>query len=187
MPVIAIGDDSIGQSAAINFYVAAENGLLGKSNLEAAKIISIAEHVKEMIAAYTKLVPWGTEPSTEQLEQWFEQGATDVTGTAVRDTASTRYLTWWMGRIEAVLGPNGFAVGQQLSLADVLLYYVFAETLADNHCTAETPAFKRFPFGSLERIQAALAKHPKIKASCDAVASHPNILKWRDIRGVQGF
>jgi hypothetical protein len=48
MPAIQVGESSIGQSAAVNFYVASENGLLGSSNLEAAQIIAIAEHIKEM-------------------------------------------------------------------------------------------------------------------------------------------
>ena len=42
---------------------------------------------------------------------------------------SARFLQWFLGRIEAVLGNNGFAVGDKLSLADVLIYNSFAEYL----------------------------------------------------------
>jgi len=129
MPLAIVGDASIGQSAAINYYLATECGLMGKSSLEAAQIISISEHLKEMNTAYRTIVPWGAEPSKDALDKWFDQGATDVTGTADRAGQSTRYLTWWMGRIEAVLGSSGFAVGDSLSLADVLLYNVFSEHL----------------------------------------------------------
>lgn len=48
MPLLNVGSESIGQSAAINFYVAAENGLLGEGNLQAAQIMAISEHIKEM-------------------------------------------------------------------------------------------------------------------------------------------
>jgi len=129
MPIVTVGDTSIGQSAAINYYIATECGLMGKSSLEAAQIISISEHLKEMSTVYRTIVPWGGEPSKEALDKWFDEGATDVTGNANGAARSTRYLTWWMGRIETVLANSGFAVGDSLSLADVLIYNAFAEYL----------------------------------------------------------
>ena len=68
--VITQNNECIGQSSAINFYVASESGLMGKSTLETAQIISISEHLKEMIEAFRKLVPWGTEPTSEALNKW---------------------------------------------------------------------------------------------------------------------
>jgi len=186
MPVLQVGDDSIGQSAAINFYVAVENGLMGTSNLEAAKIISIHEHLKEMVTAWRTVAAYGTAMTEEQENKWFDEGATDSTGTAVRDGYSTRYLTWWLGRIENALGNHGFAVGSNLSLADVLLYNIFAEVLRPEEA-GEVAEFKRAPFGNLARTQAKLANYPKVKASCDAVAANANIQKHLATRGVQGF
>lgn len=151
------------------------------------KYLLVFYKLPEMMQAYMKLVPWGTEPSEETLQMWFEEGAKDVTGTADRAGASTRYLTWWAGRIEAILGNSGFAVGDKLSLADVLLYYFFFETLGDEHCTPDCPQFKKEPFGSQSRTTAMLAAHPRILASCQAVANHENVKKWRANRGVQGF
>jgi glutathione S-transferase len=187
MPIVSIGEESFGQSGAINFVVASECGLMGSSTFEAGHILSLAEHLKELVQAYTKLVPWGTEPSAETLDLWFDQGAKDVSGPADRDGASSRYLTWWAGRIEAVLGSGGFAVGDKLSLADVLLFYIFHETLADEHAAPDFPQFRKEPFGSKARTDAMLAAHPRIRASCEAVAAHENIQKWRAERGVQGF
>jgi len=110
-----------------------------------------------------------------------------VSGAADRAGYSTRYLTWWMGRIEAGIESNsGFAVGSKLSLADVLLYYAFGETLSEADGAA-TSAGNRAPFASKERIDAKLASHPKIAASVAAVASHPNVQKWIATRGPQGF
>ncbi len=110
MPVLNVGDESIGQSSAINFYLAAENGLLGSSNLEAAKIIGIEESIKEMQTAFRTLVPYGTIPTDEALDQWFTGGATDVSGPAQREGQQQRYAVWYLGRIEQLLGDNGFAV-----------------------------------------------------------------------------
>lgn len=187
MPVLSVGDSSIGQSAAMNYYIASENGLMGDSNLEAAQILAISEHLKELMAAWRVLVPYGVEPTAEVLTTWFETGATDVTGTAVGDTRSTRFAQWWMGRIEAILGANGFAVGNKLSLADVLIYNTFAETLDAAQAPADMPQWKKESFGSKAHVDAALAKHPKLKASCDAVAANANAQKWLSSRGVQYF
>jgi glutathione S-transferase len=187
MPVASIGEETFGQSGAINFVIASECGLMGSSIYEAGHILSVSEHIKEMAQGWSKLVPWGTEPTEENLELWFNGGAKDVTGTADGQGASTRYLTWWAGRIEAILGTDGFAVGGKLSLADVLLYYLFAETLADDQAAPDFPNFRKEPFGSKARTDEFLTRHPRIKASCDAVANHANVKKWLSERGVQGF
>lgn len=187
MPLATIGDVSIGQSAAINFYFAAEYGLMGENNLEGASIIAIAEHLKELNTAFRGVVPYGSEPTEEQLVKWFEEGSTDVTGPADRAGYSARFLTWWLGRIEAALGNNGFAVGNKLSLADVLIFSLLGDYLRDEETAADTPQWKKEPFHSKARTDAALAKHPKVKASVDAVLANANVQKWLASRGVQGF
>lgn len=59
LPVLECQSGTIGQSAAINFYVASECGLMGSSSFEAAQIISITEHLKELSTAYRGLVSLG--------------------------------------------------------------------------------------------------------------------------------
>lgn len=187
MPIAEIGDTSIGQSGAITFYFAAEYGLLGDNNLEAAQILAISEHLSEMLTAFRTVVPFGSVPTPESLEKWFETGATDITGPAVGADRSTRYMKWWLGRIEAVLGNNGFAVGNKLSLADVLMYNIFGETLRDEEAKESAPIWRRTPMSDAAHVEAALAAHPKIKASVDAVANNVNFQKYLRIRGPQGF
>ena len=50
MPAVEIGDSGvhIGQSAAINYLVASECGLMGSSTVEAAQILAIQEHLGEV-------------------------------------------------------------------------------------------------------------------------------------------
>jgi len=187
MPVLSVGEDSIGQSAAINFYVASENGLMGSSTMEAAKIIMISEHLKELMTSYRKLVAFGAEPSEETLDKWFSSGATDAEGPADRAGFETRYLTWFMNRIEATLGTSGFAVGTSLSLADVLIYNTFADTLQPEEAAADFPRHRAEPFASKSRTDEKLAACPKLSASIAAVAANENIQKWLATRGVQGF
>ena len=132
MPICQAGDEFVGQSAAINFFIAAENGLMGTSNLEAAQIIAVCEHIKEMRNEWGKVVPYGAEPTAELLEKWFDTGAEDVSGTAER--GNSRYMKWWSGRIEAALHNNGFAVGNKLSLADVVIYNTYVVCLMLGCC-----------------------------------------------------
>jgi glutathione S-transferase len=185
MPICSVGDEHIGQSAAINFYVASENGLLGNNNLQAAQIIAVVEHVKEMLGVWRGLVPWGTDPSQETSDKWFDGGASDNSGPAVR--GNDRYLTWWLGRIENALGSNGFAVGDKLSLADVALYNALGEYLRVEEAAEGTPASKREAFGDKARTDAKVAGFPKVAAAVNAVRNNANAQKWWDTRGVQGF
>jgi len=186
MPVCSTPVGSIGQSTAINFYVASENGLMGSSVLEAAQILAVTEHVKELMAAWRSLVPYGTEPSAEKLETWFKTGAEDSTGPADGANRSSRYLKWFCGRIEVSLGEK-FAVGCKLSLADVTLYNTFAEVLKKEEQPADFAQWKAEPFGSLAFTQELLASYPKISASISAVAANPGVQRWLSTRGVQYF
>jgi hypothetical protein len=71
MPICATPEGSVGQSAAINFYIASECGLLGSNTLEAAQIIAICEHVKELVGEWRKLCPWGAEPTAGEYYRYF--------------------------------------------------------------------------------------------------------------------
>lgn len=185
MPVIETDGQPLGQSVAINFFLASKHGLAGSSAWETAQILAVGEHLKEMLAVYLELMPYFSLPSEEKLNQWFDEGATDSDGPADRSTHGSRYLKWWMGRIEKTLGDKGFAVGDKLSLADVLLFVTFGDFLKPEEAVPELPEFKRVPFADKARVDAALELHPKIKASVHAVANHPNVQRWLAIRGVQ--
>ena len=158
--------------------------MLGSSPFEAAKCIELAEHLKELKTEWYKMVPYGTEPTEELSNKWFNEGGNDTTGPA--GSRGERYLTWYMGRIEASLtGTNGFAVGWKLSLGDILLYNVFVEHLAENE--SSQPEDKRYPFNSKSRMEQALAKYPKIAASCAKVSENPAAQAYLKSRGPQGF
>jgi glutathione S-transferase len=188
MPLLETPEGSIGQSAAINFYVATKCGLMGKSTLETAKILAICEHIKELRESYAKLVPFGTAPTAEALDTFFDSNeANDFSGPAVRATQGKRYLKWYMGRLEGLVAEGGFAVGTGPSLAGVLIYSTFGDVLEVDEAPKDFPAYRREPFGSLTRTNAALAKCPKIKAIVDKFANRPMIKKWRAERGPQGF
>jgi glutathione S-transferase len=200
MPVVHIRNDpsgltgdraSIGQSNAINFYIASTHGLMGGSPLEAARIVGVQEHIKEMYQAFRKIVPYGQAPTNEQKDAWFEGGASDRSPDPSSFADRDRRFPWWAERLEAVVGlcpgHESLAVGSALSLADVLVYNAFAEVMTDAECAGDVPAWKREPFCDKARTDKALARCPKLRAICASVAKHPGVQRWLRERGVQRF
>lgn len=188
MPVMVDGGQAVGQSVAINYYIASSCGLFGKSLMEGAQILAIQEHLKEMMTAFRGIVPYGAEPSDEQLDKWFNSGVEDASpAPADMSKRSERMFKWWTGRIEAVVGEGGFAVGGAISLADVLIYYAFAEFLRDEEALPTMAQFRREAFCSKARTDARLAECPKLQAICSTVAEQPGIRRWLAERGTQKF
>ena len=188
MPVCSSEAGDIGQSAAINFYIASECGLMGANHFEAAQIIAIQEHVKEMGTAFRSHVPYGAEPTEAGMNAWFEGGADDRSpAPADGSKRGERNINWYIGRIEAVVGEGGFAVGGKISLADVLLYNAFAEVLEAAQAADTVAQFKREAFASKARTDKALEAAPKLQAICAAVKANENVAKWLAQRGTQRF
>ncbi len=186
LPVAVIDGVSIGQSAAINYAVASACGLMGTTAAEAAQIIAIAEHVKELVTSYRRLVPYGTDPSPAAIATFFEDTtASDVTGAADYAHEKLRFLLWHLSRIQQVVGSAGFAVGDRLSLADVLLFCALGDTLAADRAKGQLPRWKREPFGDAARTAAVLQRFPRI-AACVASAEKA-AAEWLRVRPAQEF
>ncbi len=136
---------------------------------------------------FRKFAPWGVQPTDENLTTFFDSAeATDFTGPANMAKRDKRVLKWYMGRLEAMLPGDGFAVGGRLSLADVMIFNMFGECLSEEQGPG-LPSFRREPFASLARTNAALAAHPKIKAIVDNVAGLDAVKHHIATRGKQGF
>jgi glutathione S-transferase len=188
LPIVETTRGAVGQSAAINFLVASQCGLMGADVFEAAEIISFTEHLKELSASYRKLVPYGSQPSTNALVKFFESAeASDYSGPADSTKIDQRFLRWYLGRLERRLPGNGFCVGGRLSLADVALFDVFANELSEATANPLVPQYRREAFGSHDRVERALAIHPKVKAVLAGVGKHPGLQAWRASRGPQEF
>lgn len=98
MPLLRCGAGVIGQSGAINHYVATVCGLMGSSPFEAAAITAFAEHMRELNTDFRALVPYGTEPSAAALDTFFnDASASDYAGPADGAKRSSRHLKWCVG------------------------------------------------------------------------------------------
>lgn len=187
MPICEADGVSIGQGPAIHMFIAATHGLCGSGAAEMAQILSIKEALGELDTAFRGLVKYGDDPTEEALSKFFEDStSSDYTGMANGAGRPTRFLKWYMGRLEGIVGDGGVAVGSSISLADVLIYNNFAECLTKEEAP-DMPDWKRAPYNDAARMEAALAGCPKIKAICDAVAANEGMKKWLAMRGPQGF
>jgi len=186
MPVMSQDGKFVGQSVAINYYIAKQTGMMGANDFEAAQIISLQEHLRECMESFRKLIPYGNTPAEDELNTWFDTGATDSNGPADMKARKSRFLKWYVGRIEnCITGSDGYAVGSDLSLADLLIYNMFAEVLAEGEAADSVKGVKwrREPFASLERTNAALKSAPKIQRICETVRASPGIKQWLNTRG----
>ena len=187
MPLLVTPEGvAIGQSAAIYHYVAQTQGFLGANPAEAAQILSIVEHLKELNLAWGKLVPSSTTPTEEALTAFFDDAtAADVIGVADRAAASKRALKWFLGRMEEVVGAKGFAVGTKLSLADVMLFYVLGDVVPPTPATQDS--LRREPFTSAARTAGVLAAYPKVAAIVAEVKANANLQKYLATRPSTSF
>eukprot|EP00035_Acanthoeca_spectabilis_P020844 m.434857 g.434857 ORF g.434857 m.434857 type:complete len:296 (+) comp17779_c0_seq1:76-963(+) len=189
MPVVNVGGEAIGQSPAINYFIAAELDMLGDTTVETAQILAIQETLKEMKNEIRKHVDYPNPPTEEQLEMFFSDSAPDRSPLkADPEGRGKRYFKWFLGRLEYLVGDNGYAVGNRVSLADVLIRYELGESLPDNQCgKADIPAWRREPLMSAARTAALLEEFPKLRSIVANVNGQQGLQRWLQIRGVQMF
>ena len=187
LPVISYNDNfTLGQSTAINFYLANKLNLMGDSLEESAKIIEFTEHLKEMMQSWRNLCPYGTEPNDEIWETWFTKGADDQSPQpANMKTRSTRYFRWWANRLEYLAGVN-YSIGNRFSLADFMIFNIFGEYLPSEQSN-NLPEWRRSSFGNFLKTIDALAEYPKLRQICENVGENKNIQHWLENRGQQKF
>ena len=70
-----------------------------------------------------------------------------------------------MKKIEAVTGDNGFAVGDKMSLADIVLYCALTQAFSD-----------------ADKAAASFADCEKISAVLENVAANQGVQKWLETR-----
>ena len=72
-PLLFVGTDVIGQSKAIERYVARRGGLMGSNDIEAAQIDCICEHIRDIKEKYGKVraIADAAEKETA-MSKWFD-------------------------------------------------------------------------------------------------------------------
>jgi len=143
-PVVVIdGKESIGQSKTIERYLARRLGIMGSTELEAALIDSVTEHVRDLKDKYSKAKGVDKEKKEESVKEYFG-----------------KEMPVFFAKMEKALpaGAGPALIGKSLSYADVTLYCFVVDFFTD----------KASPLAALDacpRLKAsveAVGKHPSI-------------------------
>ena len=142
LPYLEVDNEIIPQSKAIERYLAKKFNMMGSNLIEEAKIDSICECVKDMKDAYQK-IKCITEDNDKKIKmgEWFSKIFPD------------RLLL-----LENILN-NNYAVGDSLSLADVVIYSLITQFF-DNKEGAWNATSKTYKIRS---IVLKISDNPRIK------------------------
>lgn len=140
---------TIGQSRAIERFLARRHGLFGVDEYEAAQIDAICEHVRDVKDAYGRAVP-AFGPDGPEKE-------------AKRDAWYNDALKGWLVRMEKSLPSSNLehAVGSKLSLADLAIWHLLRDYFSDT-----------------ARAQAAASGCPRLNGIANTVAAMPAVSGW---------
>lgn len=150
VPILTVNGTQIGQSKAVERYLAGALGFFGGSALEGAQIDQQCENVRDSKDAYQKVrgMPDGPEKNAA-MTKWFAED-----------------LPTKLKAIEKSLpeGPGPFVVGGKVSLADLTFYHYLL-------------APKGF-FDDAEKAKAAFQDCPKIKRALEATDEIAELKAW---------
>lgn len=154
-PVLVTSDGiTIGQSKAIERFIARRLGLMGSSPIEEALVDCVAEHCRDVkdaqmrkgFSAFTKNK--SDEEKATAKQEWFE--------------TEMPVMLEKINEVVQSAGTKGFAVGSAPSLADVAIFCLLRDCM---------PAEQ-------EEVAAAAKKCDALNIIADAVASNPGVSKW---------
>lgn len=150
LPYLEVDGVKIGQSKAIERFLARELGLAGSTLVETAQVEQLVETVADIKAAYQKVKGIADpDEKAKGMEKWFAED-----------------LPTWCALAEKSLpaGPGPWLIGTKVSYADVV-WYAFLE------------APKGF-FDNTEGAHAAFQGCPKLKAAMEATGAIPALQEW---------
>ena len=158
-PVLRVDEEFVlGQSKAIERYVAARGGLMGSTAVEAALIDSVAEHCRDVKDAQQR-----------KGFGMFARDKTDDEKAAAKDEWYAVDLPSWLQRIEAAVKPiERIVCGEQPTYAAVCIWALMREGSPEDVALVAKAAE-----GCETLIQIA-----------DTVATHPAVAEWVATRPV---
>lgn len=110
LPVLEVDGKKFCQGMAIARYLAREFGLMGKTNLDAFRIDELCEAISELFQSFIKVFHEQDEKRKEDLKK------------TLNDETLPKFSAFLEMRLKENDGGKGFVVGNELSLADLLVY-----------------------------------------------------------------
>jgi len=151
VPYLEVDNQIIPQSKTIERFLATRFNMMGESYIERARIDSICECVRDFKDMYQKVRV--AEDKATAMNEWF-----------------TVTLVERLTLLENLLGDDGFSVGSNTSLSDVVLYS-FITNFFDNK----------------EASMNATLAAPKLRKIIDRVHSLPQMVQWLENRPKTDF
>lgn len=164
-PLLVTSEGVIGQSKAIERYLAKKFNLMGSSDIEAAQIDCIAEHCRDVKDAAGK-----------KGFSAFNREKTDEEKAAARKEWFENDMPTMLGKIEKAIGltsgESGYAVGSKTSYADIAIFSLLKD------CTFQQDA---------EDTIKAAEKCAKLLEIAKRISSDENVAKWVESRPTTMF
>jgi glutathione S-transferase len=165
LPFLEVEGEVISQSKAIERFLASKFDMMGSTPLEAAKIDSLCEWVRDFKDMYQKVRNASADEKEEAKSKFFSETLPErliAFNKIVADSSSSP-------KEESVFNFTGseqlYAVGNKLSLADIVIYAFLVEFFDDK-----------------ELAQKAYETCDKLKAVVNTVSNVEGIQKWLETR-----
>lgn len=147
-PILLVDGVAIGESKAIERFLAKRTGLMGANDVESALVDSFCEHIRDIKSNYDKA--------------------------ADKAKFLSEALPSFLGKMEREAASGKAVVGNSASLADVALY----ELMTDYFPAREAYLRGKGEGGGVTIDAAKLLKDcPKLSAAVDAIKTHPGVAK----------
>jgi len=166
-PVLVVDDNVIGQSRAIERYLARKFGLMGSTDIEAAQIDCISEHCRDI-----------KDASMRKGFSAFTRDKTDEEKAIARKGWFDEDMPIMLEKIEKAVrissGKDGFAVGTSTTYADIAIFSLLRD------CTMQAD--------QEDTLNAATkAKCSLLMAIADGISKDEGVSEWIEKRPVTMF
>jgi len=165
LPFLEVEGEVISQSKSIERFLASKFDMMGSTPLEAAKIDSLCEWVRDFKDMYQKVRNASADEKEEAKSKFFGETLPERLLAFDKILAVTSFET----NTESVFTFTGneqlYAVGNKLSLADIVIYAFLVEFFDDK-----------------ELAQKAYETCDKLKAVVNTVSNVEGIQKWLETR-----
>lgn len=151
-PILIVDGVPIGQSAAIERFLARHVGLHGANEVEAALVDCFVEHIRDLKELHSK---------AQDRSQFMQET-----------------LPTFLAKMEAVAG-EAYVVGPKLTLADVALYQLIVDYFPSREAYLQTKDDGSRHEASPDASNAGsiLDGMPRLAAAVEAVRSHPAVVR----------
>ena len=145
LPLLEVDGKQIGQSKSIEKYIAKQCGLFGSNDIESALIDMVTEHIRDIKQAYNdaKAGKKGDELNAAKTEF----------------VTNPEKLPLWISKLESTLSGDGYAIGSNLSLADVSIYSFICEFFDDKEGALAAASSSPKVLNSCEKVKVAAASY----------------------------